>query len=64
LKDVERHCERCAYLPHRTLKDVKSFFQINKPLLFQNRDLSLSGFGVGGVHIFHDVFQHLSRKQG
>ena len=30
VKDVERHPERCAHLPHRILKDVKVSFQINR----------------------------------
>ena len=63
VKDVERHCERCAHLPHKNLKDVSLYFEITKVCLFENRNLRLSGFCVGGAHIFQDVFQHLSQKQ-
>ena len=63
VKDVERHCERCAHLPHKSLKDVNLYFEITKVCLFENRLLRLSGFCVGGAHIFQDVFQHLSQKQ-
>ena len=63
VKDVERHCERCAHLPHKNLKDVNLYFEITKVCLFENRLLRLSGFCVGGAHIFQDVFQHLSQKQ-
>jgi len=63
VKDVERHCERCAPLPHRIVKDVKAFLQKKKPFLLEKRDLRLSGFRLGGAHIFHNVFQHLSQKQ-
>ena len=63
VKDVERHCERCVDLPHKNLKDVNLYFEITKACLFENRLLRLSGFCVGGAHIFQDVFQHLSQKQ-
>ena len=63
VKDVERHCERCAHLPHKSLKNVNLYFEITKVCLLQNRLLRLSGFCVGGAHIFQDVFQHLSQKQ-
>ena len=64
LKDVERHCERCAHLPHKSLKDVNLYFEITKVCVFQNGLLRLSGFCVGGAHIFQYVFQHPSQKQG
>ena len=35
VKDVERHCERCAHLPHRIVKDVKAFLQKKKPFLLK-----------------------------
>ena len=63
VKDVERHCERCAHFAHKNLKDVNLYFEITKVCLFENRLLRLSGFCVGGRHIFQDVFQHLSQKQ-
>ena len=63
VKDVERHCERCAHFPHKIVKDVKCFIQINKLFSLQRIDLRLSGFRVGRVHIFHHVFQHFSQKE-
>ena len=35
VKDVERHCERCAHLPHKNLKDVNLYFEITKVCLFE-----------------------------
>ena len=63
VKDVGRHCGRCAHLPHKTLEDVNLYFQITKVCSFENRHLRLPGFCVGGVHIFHNVFQHLSQNK-
>lgn len=35
VKDVERHCERCAHLPHKNLKDVNLYFEITKVCSFE-----------------------------
>ena len=63
VKDAERHRERCAHLPHQSLKDANLYFEITKVCGFEKSFLHLSGFCVGGAHISHNVFQHLSRKQ-